>query len=170
MVTGTMSLKFDTLPQSVDDIKASAYGSLSEPEYTAGLFVAAMMMYEKDKDLAFEMVNFLKGPEPLNNFKLSFINDRLEKGAKFYKIRSYFEGSTPDNDYTPEMPYTTVPIIRREDTFENEGWARVFMKSTGADTEREVRLRLKKSTGQWFLNEEYLLPDIRVPKSADPWT
>lgn len=43
------------------------------------------------------------------------------------------------------------------------------MKSTGADTEREVRLRLKKSTGQWFLNEEYLLPDIRVPKSADPW-
>lgn len=54
-------------------------------------------------------------------------------------------------------------------SFENEGWARVFMKSTGADTEREVRLRLKKSTGQWFLNEEYLLPDIRVPKSADPW-
>ena len=90
-------------------------------EYTAGLFVAAMMMYEKD------------------------------------------------NDYIPEMPYTTVPVIRREDTFENEGWARVFMKSTGADPEREVRLRLKKSTGQWFLNEEYLLPDIRVPKSADPW-
>jgi hypothetical protein len=27
----------------------------------------------------------------------------------------------------------------------------------------------QKGDGKWMLWEQYLLPDIRVPKSADPW-
>ena len=39
----------------------------------------------------------------------------------------------------------------------------------GADSARQIRLRTKPSTGQWFLWEQFLLSDIRVPVSADPW-
>ena len=34
---------------------------------------------------------------------------------------------------------------------------------------RQIRLRTKPSTGEWFLWEQFILSDIRPPKSADPW-
>jgi hypothetical protein len=43
------------------------------------------------------------------------------------------------------------------------------MKSTGADTPREIRMRHKPSTNQWFVEDQMLLADIRVPVAADPW-
>ena len=41
--------------------------------------------------------------------------------------------------------------------------------SGGADSARQIKLRTKPSTGQWFLWEQFLLADIRKPVSADPW-
>ena len=42
-----------------------------------------------------------------------------------------------------------------------------LLRSSGADSPREVMLRRKGE--QWFLWENYLLPDIRVPAALDPW-
>ena len=30
-------------------------------------------------------------------------------------------------------------------------------------------MRTKPGTGEWFMNQQMLLADIRVPQSADPW-
>ncbi|MFR7485190.1 MAG: hypothetical protein ACLUVP_07940 [Acutalibacter sp.] len=30
-------------------------------------------------------------------------------------------------------------------------------------------MRQKGSDGKWFLWEQYLLTDVRIPKAADPW-
>jgi len=43
------------------------------------------------------------------------------------------------------------------------------MRSTGADSPRFVKMRLKPSTGEWFIEEEMLLPDVRIPRSLDQW-
>ena len=50
-----------------------------------------------------------------------------------------------------------------------EGYKRLDIKSGGADTPRPITLRLKPSTGQWFLWEQIILVGIRVPVSQDPW-
>lgn len=42
-----------------------------------------------------------------------------------------------------------------------------YIRSSGADSPRPIKLRQKGN--QWFLWEQYLMPDIRKPKSADPW-
>ena len=47
--------------------------------------------------------------------------------------------------------------------------ANVQVESGGADSPRQIRLRTKPSTGEWFLWEQFILSDIRPPKSADPW-
>ena len=43
------------------------------------------------------------------------------------------------------------------------------MKSGGADSERTITVRLKPSTGCWYLNNEELLADIRIPAKEDEW-
>ena len=45
----------------------------------------------------------------------------------------------------------------------------LWLKSGGADTERQITLRKKVSTGEWFLWGQNLLVGIREPKSQDPW-
>lgn len=162
-----MEITFESLPSGVDELKALPYASLSEPEYGAALFLASMMMYEKDREEAFRMIEFLYGPSGLSPFTKQFINDRMQDG-KFYKVRSFFKGSSPENNYEPSVPYTTVDIVKRADSMV-DGRCRLFLKSTGADSEREIRMRLKPSTNQWFVEDQMLLADIRVPVASDPW-
>ena len=112
------------------------------------------------------MLNFLKGPRPLSNMEIQFIDDRLRDG-KTYVPFSYFKGATPENDYTPDKPYS-ITVESNPYSDANQGYKKLIIKSSGADTPREVQLRMK-GDGQWLLWEQFLLPDIRAPKSADPW-
>lgn len=161
-----MTITFDKIPTTLDELKALPEASLKEPEYGAALFVAAMMNYKDDPVTAISMFDFLKGPASVSEFEKQFIRDRFSDG-KDYVIRSYFEGTSPENDYTPSLPYTVVP--EKDEASEAEGRIRIFMKSSGADTKRMMKMRLKASTGEWFIEEEMILSDIRIPKSLDEW-
>ena len=157
---------FAKLPESLDEFKALPEAKLDNPFATAALTVVALCVYAADKNIGIEMLNFLKGPRPLSNMEIQFIDDRLRDG-KTYVPFSYFKGATPENDYTPDVPYSiTVESNAYSDA--NKGYKKLIIKSGGADTHREVQLRMK-GDGQWLLWEQFLLPDIRKPKSADPW-
>ena len=110
------------------------------------------------------MLNFLKGPQPLSEYDKSFLKDRIR--GKTYVPFSYFSGTSPENDYTPTAPFT-VTVSENPHSYEEEGYAKLFIKSSGADSERSVKLRKKGE--QWFLWEQLLMADIRKPKSQDPW-
>ncbi len=79
-----------------------------------------------------------------------------------------FAGATPDNGYKPTAPYT-IEVSDNPYSFNNENWAVLYVKSSGADSVRPVKLRKKPSTGEWFINDIQCLADIRVPKEEDPW-
>jgi hypothetical protein len=128
--------------------------------------MAVLCYYEQNPATCFEMLNFLKGPEPLNGFQQQFINERLR--GKAYIPRSYFNGATPENNYQPTSPYTIV-VSENPYSFDNENWGVMWVKSGGADSPRQIKLRKKPSTGQWFLNEIQCLSEIRTPVEADPW-
>lgn len=161
-----MNISFASLPSNLDELKALPEASLKEPEYGAALFVIAMMNYKNDPATAISMLEFLKGPGGVSEYEKQFINDRLSDG-KEYVVRSYFAGTSPENDYTPSIPYTVIP--EKDAASEDNGRIRVFMRSSGADSPRMIKMRLKASTGEWFIEEEMILSDIRIPKSSDPW-
>ena len=168
--SSSKTIVFDKLPESLDEMKALEEASLTDPFGTAALTIAALCEYPKNKEAALEMLDFLKGPRPLSNLEKSFINDRFMDGVD-YVPRSYLNGTSPANDYTPSMPYS-VKIDEHAHSRDNykEGYLRLFITSSGADSQRFVDLRLKPSTGQWFLWEfGGILSGIRQPKSADPW-
>ena len=101
-MTYTVVLK--ELPMSLQKMLAMEEASLKEPHYAAALTIAALVVYPIDKNAACEMLEFLQGPKGLSTYDKQFIADRFRD--KDYVPRSYFEGSTPENGYEPEKPYT----------------------------------------------------------------
>ncbi len=161
------TIEFNTLPSSVNDINNILQGKRTDYNMVCALTVVALCKYKSSPDECYEMLNALCNPaEPITEYTKHFIRDRLR--GKEYKPFSYFKGATPENGYTPSTPYR-IEIYTNSYSFLDNDYADFLLKSSGADSERKIKLRKKPSTGEWFLKEIYLLPDIRIPASEDPW-
>ncbi len=162
------TVSISSMPSGIEAFKTMDGADFKDPNKVAALTVVALCMYPVNKDLCVDMLNYLKGPRPLSNYEIQFLRDRFRD--KDYLAASYLNGATPENDYEPKEPLS-VSVFKTghsEDQI-GEGYLQLFLKSGGADSARGVKLRKKESTGEWFLWEYFLLPDIRKPKSADPW-
>ena len=157
---------FNTLPGTLEAFKALPQAALSTPFMTAALTVAALCVFPTDREACCAMLDYLRGPRPLSGADKQFIRDRFMDGGDCIP-RSYFNGATPQNDYAPAQPYT-VTVSENPYSYQNEGYAKLFIRSGGADNPREVLLRLAKD-GKWYLWDQFLLVGIRQPESANPW-
>ena len=157
---------FAALPESLEQMQALPEASLTSPFQTAALTVCALCACAAEKEIGIEMLNWLRGPRPLNGQEISFLNDRF-RGGKTYIPFSYFAGSSPDNSYTPTQPFC-VTVISDHTSDAEAGYAKLFIPCSGADSPRPVKLRMR-GDGKWFLWEQYLLTGIRIPKAQDPW-
>lgn len=156
---------FSALPESLAEMQALPEAKLDTPFATAALTVLALCAYAADRSTGTEMLNWLRGPRPLNGMELSFLRDRF-RGGKTYLPFSYFAGAVPENRYTPNHPFL-LTVFRGQVADAEPGYARLYIRSGGADTPRPIRLRRKKD-GRWLLWEHYLLTDIRRPEE-DIW-
>lgn len=163
----TEKVGLSLLPEDVNEMKQMPEFNLADPVKVVALTIASLVVYTKNKDKGIEMLNLLKGPEPLAIRDLQFLSDRLT--GKTYIPLSYFDGATDENDYAPNKPYT-IKIIEQSNSREENDYIKLFVTSGGADNERPIKLRLKKSTNEWFLYEfSSLISNIRIPKSTDKW-
>ena len=156
---------FAALPESLDEMKALPEAALSSPFATAALTVCALCAYAAEKSIGTEMLNFLRGPRPLSNQEISFLNDRFME-VKYVPF-SYFSGAVPANDYTPDTPFT-ITVMSGPYSDVNEGYKKLYIKSGGADSPREIVLR-RLGDGRWMLWDQFLLVSIRKARSDDPW-
>lgn len=114
----TVTFTFQALPESLAQMQALPEASLDTPFKTAALTVCALCAYGADKNIGLEMLNWLRGPRPMNGQEISFLNDRFRDGKSYIPF-SYFVGASPENGYTPASPSpcwwaaTTPPTPRR---------------------------------------------------------
>ena len=99
----SVTFTFNSLPNNVAELQALPEASLDTPFKTAALVVLALARYEASQQDCIDMLNFLKGPEPVNQFQIQFLRDRLS--GKQYKVNSFFEGTSPENSYNMQAPY-----------------------------------------------------------------
>lgn len=166
----TKKFTFNAIPSNLNEFKVLKEADLKDPFGVTALTILAFNTYVADKQAGTEMLNFLKGPEPLSPSDDVFIRDRFMDG-KSYVVRSYFNGAKPENDYTPAEPYTieVQEQAHSRDTIK-EGYIKLFITSGGADSPRYITLRTKPSTGEWFLwDYKGMLMSIRVPVSQNKW-
>ena len=158
-----MQITWNTLPQSAAEFTAA---DLSRPENTCALFLAALRLVDQDKNAGTDAMNALRGPRPMTGYDVQFLRDRLR--GKSYLPLAYFDGATPQNNYTPSQPYPlqVLPDPRPQDV--EPGYLRVYLKTAGADSPRPMKLRQKGTN--WYLWEySSILSGIRMPVQEDPW-
>ena len=106
---------FTSLPESLAEMQTLPEASLDTPFKTAALTVLALCAYTADRNIGTEMLNWLRGPRPMNGQDISFLNDRFRDG-KTYLPFTYFTGSTPDNNSSRTLSSskaTTFPVRSR---------------------------------------------------------
>jgi len=157
---------FDKIPNNLSELLEMPEAIMENPFQTAALTILAICSYCDNSQNGIEILNYLKGPQPLSPYEQQFLKDRLAN--KKYLPYSYFEGATPENNYNPNKPFQ---IIVTEDpySYSEEGYAKLLVKSSGADQARPIKLRIKGKE-KWFLWEQFLLSDIRQPIESDPWS
>lgn len=161
----TERIVFADIPESLDAFKSLPQAALATPFDTAALTVVALCLYPENRELCYEMLDYLRGPRPMNGMDKQFIADRFSD--KDYVPRSYFEGAVPENDYMPTVPYA-VKVKSDPHSYDEQGIAKLFIPSGGADNPRPIKLRQAKD-GKWYLWEQFLLTGIRQPESSNPW-
>ena len=161
----TVEIVFSSLPDTLEQFRAMPQAALSTPFETAAMTVLALCFYPQNPQLSLSMYEFLSGPRQINESERQFIKDRFRDSD--YVPRSYFNGAVPANDYKPSQPYT-VRVSENPYTYQNEGYAKVYLTSGGADTPRPIVLR-KAKDGKWYLWEQFVLVGIRQPESSNPW-
>lgn len=158
--------KFSAIPSNVEELRKLPEAVLDTPYKTTALALLALCHYKDNPDETFEMFDFLNGPDAVLPSTRAMLEERLSEAT--YKPFSFFAGAKPENEYKPDEPFT-ITVSSNPHSFENENWAVMFVQSGGSDSLRQVTLRKKPSTGQWFINEIQCLADIRIPVSTDPW-
>ena len=159
-------ITFEELPKNAEELRAMPQMSQKDPFEVAALVAAVLCRYEESAQDTIDMLNVLRGARHMSPYDLQFLRDRLT--GKGYIPRSYFAGATPDNNYTPTVPYTIeVSDNLYSYTDSLEGYVKLDLRSSGADNPRQAQLRSKGE--QWFLWENFLMADIRAPKSDSEW-
>ena len=161
-----MKVTLQKLPESIEEFRSMSQMDLTCPENTCAMFLCALTLYLKDAESGVEAMNLLRGPRPMVPYDIQFLRDRMR--GKAYLALAYFEGATPQNGYTPRIPYEldVMPTPRPQDV--EPGYMKVFLKTKGADSPRPVTLRKKGDT--WCLWEySSILSGIRIPAAEDPW-
>ena len=166
-------MKF-TFEQELVSLEEYKKYELATPFETAALVVEAIAAYDKEnKENFFEILQYLMGGsiQPISNLLKQQINDCMNQNEKWKFIgKSYFEGATNSNQYTPNTP-NVVEVTENPYSYENEGFARLLLQSGGADSPRPITLR-KSKDGKWYLWSDSilgLLADIRQPEEENPW-
>ena len=123
-----------------------------------------------DTNNFYEMLSYLLGEyQPVSSIMKQNIQDRMLQNDKYDFIGySYFKDTTPENDYKID---NYIISIEEDTKSKEEGYIRLLLKSSGADSKRTVTLRLAKDGIYYIWSDSFmgLLADIRPPESTNPW-
>ncbi len=160
----TVEINFQNLPKTVEELLEIPEASLDTPFKAAAMTVLALCRYTENVEDGIKMLDFLNGPKEISNYDKQFLRDRL--AGKEYLPYSYFKGTSPENNYTATAPYTVI-ISDNQYSYQDDGYAKLYINCTGADSPRPIVLR--KKDNQWFMWEQFLLVGIRVPAKLSDW-
>ena len=153
-----MFVQFTSLPNTMEDFSKLVEAHRKSPHHMAALLLTALHVYPQNRDLAFQMVEMLKGNAPLNDEEKNFIS--MSMNGSEYLPESYMDGAIPLNNYTPRFPYT----VSFTDTLAQpaDGYLTVYVRTSGAEYPRAVTLR--EENGGWYPSDwSELFLAIRPP-------
>lgn len=150
-------LTFDKLPANKEELLSLFPSVFMSPFDVAAATVAVLCHYDENTEETLSMLSFLRGNDDLNLFEKIFLKDRLKGKPEI--PRAYFEGSCPENGYTPVVPYS-IEVYATEHSYIGDPLVKLFLHSYGTGIIGNVTLR--SENGKWYLKKEDLLNAVRV--------
>ena len=71
-------ITLERLPATVEELAAMPQAALTVPEEVAALTVAALARFPENQEDAVRMLDFLRGPRPLNGICLLYTSDAAD--------------------------------------------------------------------------------------------
>ena len=103
------------LPALTGDYAEAVRPLRADPYMVAALTVETLDAFAADRDRCFRQLALLRSPQRLLPRDLESVRQALEH--KSYLPRSYYEGATPENGYTPPTPPTPSPPPASAESF-----------------------------------------------------
>ncbi|MBR1693102.1 MAG: Ig-like domain-containing protein, partial [Lachnospiraceae bacterium] len=146
----------------------------------AALYFCALKAWTPDTRTEFDKMMHVLCDSPTyqaySNASSNLIKDNLTKTVMHprkkytYMGNAYFEGATPDNQYTPNDPPTVVvedfvyapaksALLNGNEVYQ------VVCRFAGADSERKIAVYKDKTDGNWYIFDQYVgfTTDIKPP-------
>ena len=146
-----------TLPMAVDEFVYMRNGMANSPEGGASVFIAALLIYSKDKNVGMKCLTIAldstrltsgstyKGFTPDASAAKMFVS--LAEKSKSFIPYSYITGTHPDRDYVAKLPYV-LEYEKTSKTFRSENDATIFIKTSGDQLPRAIYLK-RNDKGIW---------------------
>ena len=75
-----MQVTIQSIPANMHEFQTLA-ASGRQPERICALFLCALALFDKDKDVGTAAMNLLRGPRPMTPYDCQFLRDRLRGKA-----------------------------------------------------------------------------------------
>ena len=159
------SAAFADLPKTWPEFKTRYQEEAKTPEGALKMHLQAVFAYmnpdtrgEASKMLRYSM--HLSGPVESSPSLTSFFVPRMKDPKEQHIFRSYCAGTSPENSYKVDLASCELNITGARDS---EGYRKVGLQSTGADSERLIWMR--QHDGLWYAeNNTALYVQVRPPK------
>ena len=160
---------FNALPRNIEELKTLEVNDreyFKSPHFVTALFICCLNRLPDNSTDTWEMINYLRTHTATvgedNIMKISkdntqnVVQNLLDPDANGFPsvngLRSYFAGSSPDNQYKPTTPYQ-VTIVEKSDIYVTKDgnlYARLYVESSGYD-DPVGPLKLRKVEGHDWL-------------------
>lgn len=160
---------FNALPRNIEELKTLEVNDreyFKSPHFVTALFICCLNRLPDNSTDTWEMINYLRthtatvGEDNItkvyNSDTQNIVQHLLDPDGNGFPsvngLRSYFAGSSPDNQYKPTTPYQ-VTIVEKSDVYTTKDgnlYARLYVESSGRDYLGEP-LRLRKVEGHDWL-------------------
>ncbi len=155
------NIKIEKLPTSVEEFIEIRNNLANTPQGGAAVFIIALKLQSENPSLGEQCTVIATDRSKLapgniykdfqvNNFDMRRIKEQLKRYP--YIANSYFVGATPENGYSFKTPTEIICSSNPHSGNENEGYFKIFVKSSGADSPRPISLE-KNNRGIWKAKE-----------------
>lgn len=171
-----VTITFSRLPENAEELSMIDRTGDNGKFITMALLICAYKAWTpEDPDTCAEMMRLLMDSPTASNtytaYTKQFVKDRMMQNGKWECIAdAYFDGSTPENGYTPGTPLSITlreyPYLPQLSTaYGDEIYVeKIVTDFPGADTERTVSVYEDPQDGSWYIfSDTYgsLLADIK---------
>ncbi len=170
------SISIDNIPQTTEDFITFRDKLATTPEGGVVAFLVACLIYNQNEQIGRECIIIQTDASQLQpsnagykGYDLTSSNHNMiiQLRQKPYIINSYIQGTSFENGYSlPKLPFN-FSIEKSEET-DGGKYVKVFVRSTGADTARPIRMS-KNDKGIWKgIEFSSLFVGVNPPKNNGP--